>query len=220
MHYVRWQLTDGKYDTQLLLSKNRLARPLKTMSIDRIELCGAVISKRLRKTITTECRYKFERIYHIVDSQIVHAMIRKETYGFNTFAATRVREIQQGTNVSDWHWIPGEYNIADWLTRGKSPKNIGMDSVWQKGPAFLMKPENEWPTSQYIIVQPLPDTIDFLKSPSFLISGSGGRPAREGLLSLAARQIYRRNFPPVGLIQSETVLLTRRQSNWLTPHET
>jgi len=62
--------------------------------------------------------------------------------------------------------------------------------------------------------------VDFLKSPSFLISGSGGRPAREGLLSLAARQIYRRNFPPVGLIQSETVLLTRRQSNWLTPYET
>ena len=44
--YVRWQLTDGKYDNQLLLSKNRLA-PLKTMSIDRTELYGAVISKRL-----------------------------------------------------------------------------------------------------------------------------------------------------------------------------
>ena len=62
--------------------------------------------------------------------------------------------------------------------------------------------------------------IDFLKSPSFLISGSGGRPVRKGPLSLATRQIYRRNFPPVDLIQSETVLLTRRQSNWLTPHET
>ena len=86
-------------------------------------------------------------------------MIRKETYRFNTFAATRVGEIRQGTNVSDWYWIAGEYNIADWLTRGKSPKDIGMDSVWQNGPAFLMKPESEWPTSQYIIVQPLPDTI-------------------------------------------------------------
>ena len=70
-------------------------------------------------------------------------MIQKETYGFNTFAATRVGEIQEGTNVTDWYWIPGEYNIADWLTRGKSPKDIGMDSIWQKGPEFLRKPESE-----------------------------------------------------------------------------
>ena len=66
----------------------------------------------------------------------------------------------------------------------------------------------------------LKTTLDFLKRPSLLISGSGGRPSRKGLLSLAARQICRRNFPPVDLIQSETVLLTRHQSNWLTPHET
>ena len=62
--------------------------------------------------------------------------------------------------------------------------------------------------------------VDFLKRPSLLISGSGGRPARKGLLSLAARQIYRRNFPPVDLVQSETVLLTCRQSNWFPPYET
>ena len=35
--YIRWHTTDGEYDSQLLLSKNRLA-PLKKMSIDRIEI--------------------------------------------------------------------------------------------------------------------------------------------------------------------------------------
>ena len=48
--YVRWRLTNGKYDSQLLLSKNHLA-PLKRMSIDRIELCGAILNKRLKKTL-------------------------------------------------------------------------------------------------------------------------------------------------------------------------
>ena len=43
---------------------------------------------------------------------------------------------------------------------------------------------------------------------------------REGLLSLAALQICRRNFPRVGFIQSRTVLLMRRQTNPITPHET
>ena len=39
-------------------------------------------------------------------------------------------------------------------------------------------------------------------------------------LSPAVRQIYRTKFPPVGFIQSRTVLLMRRKSNPITPHET
>ena len=61
--YIRWHTTDGEYDSQLLLSKNRLA-PLKKMSIDRIELCAAVINKRLKQTILNECRYKFELSFY------------------------------------------------------------------------------------------------------------------------------------------------------------
>ena len=53
-----------------------------------------------------------------------------------------------------------------------------------------------------------------------LISRSGSWPHREGLLIPAVRQIYRRKFPPVGFIQSWTVLLMRRRSNPITPHET
>ena len=61
------------------------------MSIDLTEFCGAVLNKRLKAVLQQHCRYKFQRYYHIVDSQIVHAMIHEETYGVN---ATRVREIQ------------------------------------------------------------------------------------------------------------------------------
>ena len=76
--------------------KNRLA-PVKKMSIDRIELCAAVMNKRLKSFIEKEFRYQFSECYHIVDSQIVRAMIQKQTYGFNTVAATaatRTGEIQ------------------------------------------------------------------------------------------------------------------------------
>ena len=86
--------------------------------------------------------------YHIVDSQIVHAMIHKETYGFKTFAATRVGEIQEGTNKNDWYWTGSKNNIADWLTRGKRPIDIDIDSSWQAGPDFLRLPESEWPITQ------------------------------------------------------------------------
>ena len=63
-------------------------------------------------------------------------------------------------------------------------------------------------------------TLRLSQSPSLPTSGSGSWPLREGLLSPARRQIYGRNFPPVGFIQSRTVFLLRRQSNPITPNET
>ena len=51
--YVRWQLADGSYISNLICAKNRLA-PLKTMPIPRIELMGAVIACRLRAVILKE----------------------------------------------------------------------------------------------------------------------------------------------------------------------
>ena len=48
-------------------------------------------------------------------------MIQKESYGFNTFVAVRVGEIQDHTNLQNWYWIDGKLNIADWITRGRNP---------------------------------------------------------------------------------------------------
>ena len=77
--YVRWKLQNGQFESNLILSKNRLA-PIKKISTDRIELCGAVLNKRLKTFIEKECRYRFQRIYHIVDSQIVHACYDTEKF--------------------------------------------------------------------------------------------------------------------------------------------
>ena len=75
----------------------------------------------------------------------MQAVVQKESYEFNTFAVVRVGEIQEGTDPKDWYWTEGEHNIADWLTRGKQPGDIHMDSIWQRGPDFLKLPEPEWP---------------------------------------------------------------------------
>lgn len=168
--YARWKLSSGGFDTNLILAKNRLA-PIKTISIDRIELCGAVLSKRIKVFLQEQCRYTFERCYHIVDSQIVHAMIQKESYGFNTFAATRIGEIQEGTNIADWYWTEGKHNIADLLTRGKKPSDISLGSVWQKGPDFLRRAEDEWPIIQKpIAYNTLPDTIKSVKTANSVVN--------------------------------------------------
>ena len=68
-------------------------------------------------------------------------MINKDSYGYNTFAANRIGEIQQNTSPEEWAWVSGKLNIADIITRGANPEEIGNDSEWQQGPNFLKQNE-------------------------------------------------------------------------------
>ena len=130
--------TDGVYKSFLLARENRVA-PTKTIDVVRLELCGAVSSKRLRTFIVDEMRYKFKSVYHLTDSQIVKSMFSKNSYGFNTFVANRIGEIQEKTKQSEWLWIPWKVNISDWLTRGKKPQDLQSSSLWQQGTQFFRK---------------------------------------------------------------------------------
>ena len=60
--------------------------------------------------------------------------------------------------------------------------------------------------------------IDFLKVLNFSFPVPIVGPCMTDVYHLQRAKIYRRNFPPVGFIQSRTVLLMRRQSNPITPH--
>ena len=62
-----------------------------------------------------------------MDSRIVQDMIKKDNYGFNTFAGLRVAEIQKKTDVDSWLHIPSAENIADVLTRGAEPEQQKLD---------------------------------------------------------------------------------------------
>ena len=114
-----------------------------------------MLSKRLKELLEREreSRYQFTRCLHVVDSQIVHAMVQKESYGFNTFAVTRIGEIQSGTDPKDWCRVASEQNIADWLTRGRKPNEIELNIAWQKGPVFLKLPESKWPIDRVCTLQ-------------------------------------------------------------------
>ena len=142
--YARWKMEDGSYEARLVMSKSRVA-PLKTVDIVRIELSGAVLSARLRASIQRDLQMCFEKVIHLTDSEIVHAMIQRQSYGYNTFAANRVGEIHQSTHIGEWAWVSGKLNIADVTTRGCSPCNLSADTEWQQGPEFLKDEESVWP---------------------------------------------------------------------------
>ena len=154
--YCRWKVSGGGYKSTLIIAKTRIA-PLKIIDIVRLEMCGAVISTRIRSYIQQEMEMEFERVYHIVDSEIVKAMIDKDSYGFNTFAANRIGEIHRGTMKHEWYWVSGKLNVSDLTTRGCSPEELGEDSIWQRGPEFLGMSEEEWPVRSDTSVIEIPE---------------------------------------------------------------
>ena len=73
-------------------------------------------------------------------------MLNKTSTRFKVYEGVRIGEIQAATNgdMSEWAWLPGIQNTADWLTRGREPNELDQDSDWMNGPPMLYKPFEEW----------------------------------------------------------------------------
>ncbi|KAJ8017294.1 hypothetical protein DPEC_G00016350 [Dallia pectoralis] len=142
--YFRWETEQG-IQVRLVESKAKLTPLDQKGEPVKAEICGAVYAARLRKYVEKQSRMDIERWLHLVDSQTVLGAIQRDSYGYQTFFANRVGEIQKSTSVDDWWWIPGSLNSADIMTRGASPEDLQEDSMWQNGPAFLRQPVAEWP---------------------------------------------------------------------------
>ena len=142
--YIRWKISTGEYQSSLVTAKNRIA-PKRQLTIPRTELCGAVLASRLRESICQEMELSFSMIIHLVDSTIVQAQIQKESHRFKPFVASRLSEIQEKTQPSEWACIPGDENPADLTTRITHPNELVQGSMWQCGPEFLKKPIESWP---------------------------------------------------------------------------
>ena len=156
--YIRWERVEDKACASLMAAKGKVA-PIKIITLPRLELCGAILAKRLYVFIKKECRFEFSKIVFVVDSEIVQSMTQKDSYGFKTFASTRIGEIQESTSKDWWAWTTSENNISDWMTRPKKPEDLDENSTWQLGPAWLQLPEKEWPITFKASNVTVPDEI-------------------------------------------------------------
>lgn len=144
MLYLRWETRD-KVIVKLVESKAKLTPLDQKGDVIMAELCGAVFATRLKRYFEKHCHINVKQWIHFVDSQTILAAIQKDSYGYQTFVANRIGEIQKAGQVEDWRWIEGKRNIADILTRGATPEEINEGSEWQQGPEFLKFPETDWP---------------------------------------------------------------------------
>ncbi|XP_033317549.1 uncharacterized protein LOC117215270 [Bombus bifarius] len=138
--YLRTITPDGHVWTRLLTAKSKVA-PLKSQTIPRLELSGALLLASLATTVLQALPSNTSRTVYWTDSTIVLHWINTSPHTLKTFVANCVTEIQQKTHTSDWRHIPTADNPADLISRGQSPEDFLRPAIWQHGPEWLQQPE-------------------------------------------------------------------------------
>ncbi|XP_011858530.1 PREDICTED: uncharacterized protein LOC105556071 [Vollenhovia emeryi] len=155
--YIVYRGTNNENSTALICSKSRVA-PLKTLSLPRLELSGALLLTRLMGKVMTSLGVEVHNKYYWTDSQIVLAWIGSPARRWQTFVANRIGEIQSSSAPYEWRHVKSKENPADLISRGSTPGVLQNSSLWWEGPTWLKK-ENEFPiyNNKDMVINSLPE---------------------------------------------------------------
>ncbi|XP_049867231.1 uncharacterized protein LOC126367648 [Pectinophora gossypiella] len=141
--YIRTYNDDSDIVVKFLCAKSKVA-PLKTLSIPRLELCGALIGAKLYKKIIDSLRLSFDHVFFWTDSTIVMGWLRMSPHLLKTFVQNRVTEINELTGDMQWLHVSSGDNPADLVSRGLNLDMLSRSSLWWSGPSFLYDRETNW----------------------------------------------------------------------------
>ncbi|KAL6476782.1 hypothetical protein MHYP_G00152810 [Metynnis hypsauchen] len=157
--YLRMEDTERHPHVSFVMARSRVA-PWKQLSMPHLELSAALTGAQLAKLLHSELTLTLRHTVMWSDSTIVLSWIRSDSAQYKVFVGTRIAEIQEHTDASDWRYVPSDQNPADDITRGKSLHQLAQPSRWNSGPAFLYEPSSHWPEN---LVARVEDTVELRK---------------------------------------------------------
>lgn len=124
----------GEVKVCLVTSKSRVS-PIKSLSIPRLVLCGALLLSQLIDKLKKCLNIRINATYYWTDSIVIH-WLNSSSRNWTIFVANRVsvREIQSITSIKNWRHISSSENSTDPLSRGVMPDALLQLEVWWHGP--------------------------------------------------------------------------------------
>ncbi|GFW76585.1 DUF1758 domain-containing protein [Trichonephila clavipes] len=143
IYFVQPQ-ADGITKLTLLVAKSRVA-PLKSVSIPRLELNGALLLARLYATCKNILKEYDVHFDAWTDSQVVLSWMSSNPRNWKPYIANRTSEILDLVPADSWRYVPTKRNPADIACRGLSPKELPTCVLWWEGPQWLSCEMDSWP---------------------------------------------------------------------------
>ena len=141
---------DCAVNLSLVMGKTRVS-PMRPISVPRLELAATFVGVKLVQLIINEMEYQFDKIVYWTDSTTVLQYIANTTTRFKIFVAYHLELIHNASKPAQWRNVDTKQNPADIASQGLMPNQLEKGKIWLKGPQFLCKSENQWPTQPQVL---------------------------------------------------------------------
>ena len=143
--------------SNIILSKTKVAPIKKQLSIAKLELSAAVTASKLASTLHEAFKneLKITSTTFWIDSLVSLSWIRTNKE-LKAFENNRVQQIKQVSLPHQWKYVPTKQNPADLLSRGMKAKDFIISDLWFKGPQWLTSPA-QWPEQDNLPIPEVPE---------------------------------------------------------------